>query len=222
MVKGKLSLLILSGILVFIISSCGFTTSIEEDTSSLSVVISNPLEDISVSVGDGVAITSTSFSESGIAKVELLVSGQVIVTNGLQDSSTTFVATQNWVPVIPGTFPISVAVEDVDGQRVQSDLLTVTVLEQIAEQPTESTETPLPTLPPSTEEPVTPLPTATPESPQAETPTPTSESPLLLAPIPIEIVPILPTSTPMIKPLPGQLKPIIIPLASPNIQFSVA
>jgi len=222
MVNSRLSISRLMWILAaaVIISACGSSLpdNSAENANSLSIVISNPLEDITVSTGEEVAITSTSFSGLGVDHVELLVNGQVVaISTSLDSGSEMYVALLSWFPSSPGSYQVSVVVEDVDGDRVESDLLTVTVEEQ-AEAPTATSPPPAPTnapLPTNTQVLVsTQAPTATIE------PSPTSSGsftpiPIIVSPIPIIFTP-APTSGFIFNPI-----PIIISLGPPSVQFEL-
>jgi hypothetical protein len=189
-----------------------------EDANSLSIVISNPLGDITVSAGEEVAITSTAFSEAGVDHVELLVSGQVAaISTSLDPSSQTYVAVTSWIPDAPGSYNISAAVEDTDGQRAVSDFLTVTVEEQAEEQSLALTATSPPPAPTNAPAPTnTQLPTVTIE------PSPTSSGaftplPIIVNPIPIILTP-NPTSGFIFSPIPIT----ILPSGSPAVHFEIA
>jgi hypothetical protein len=213
--KLSISRLISIFVVVMIFMACSFSLSgnSAEDTNSLTILISNPLEDFTISSGEEISITSTAFSDSGISHVELLVNDQVFEIIRPQDTDEqTFVAILSWTPTDTGIYRISVTVEDLDGQRAESDQLFATVETQAEEQsnaPTATDALPAPT--------DTQAPDATPE------PSPTSGGSIDLAPIIVSPIPFVftpnPTSGFVFNPI-----PIIIPLTDPSgppaIQFA--
>ena len=126
-----------------VIMACGLSMPADpaEEPNSLSIVISNPTEGFSVSPGTLVAITSSSVSEAGVSQVDLLVNGQVVATNSPQEpAAQMFLAVSSWTPASPGSYQISVVVEDINNQRVESSRLTVTVVEEAVEAVVEQSE----------------------------------------------------------------------------------
>lgn len=195
-------------LITLILASCD-SFSAGGDPQSLSIVISNPVGDVTVSLGETVGVTSTAVSEAGISQVQLLVNGQVTASTSPQEpGAEMFVALTSWVPTSPGIYQLSVAVQDVGNQRVESSKLTVTVQESASEEGQEegatspsptATEAAAATDPPAATD---PLPTATnpppqPTSTQAQTsgrgqPTPTIG--IVLAPMPAQINPVSPSA----------------------------
>ncbi|MCB2178832.1 hypothetical protein KQH61_05410 [bacterium] len=186
----RLAFLLVFGV-VAIACNLSVPTDSAEDAKSLSIVISNPAGDFKVSPGEQVAITSSSVSESGISQVQLLVNGQVVATNSPQEAAAQmFVTVSSWTPTSPGSYQISVVVEDVNNQRVESAKLTVTVEEQGEEQGEEQPETP-----PEASADNGPTPTISRGSTSGD-PTPTSE--ISFAPMPIIVTPMI-TGTPSVQ-----------------------
>lgn len=214
MKKGRSSFLAFFFILALSVLACNLSGT-EQANNSLSIVITNPSESISIPVGELLEVTTSSFSDIGIVSVKLLVNGQQVALNAPEEMSPTFVITQSWEPVITGTFQISAAVEDIDGQTVQSDIISVTVTGQTNQplpSPTETThpeQSPIETSSP---------PTSTPENNQAD---PTSTSFILfgitLAVPPIEVMPIEGTPFNFMITMPYQIG--VIPLQSPSVYF---
>jgi hypothetical protein len=209
--KLSISRLISIFVVVMIFMACSFSLpgNSTEDTNSLTILISDPLVDFTVSSGEEISITSTAFSESGVSHVELLVNDQVFEISRPQDpDEQTYVAILSWAPTDTGIYRISVTVEDLDGQRAESDQLFATVETQAEEQsiaPTATDPLPAPT--------DTQAPAATPE------PSPTSGGSIDIAPIIVSPIPFVftpnPTSGFIFSPIPI----VILPSGPPAVHF---
>jgi hypothetical protein len=84
--KLSISRLISIFVVVMIFMACNFSLpgNSAEDTNSLTIVISDPLVDFTISSGEEISITSTAFSDSGVSHVELLVNDQVFEISRLR------------------------------------------------------------------------------------------------------------------------------------------
>ena len=105
-----------------------------------SVEITSPPNGTTAEVGQAVDISSTSESDAGIARVELLVDGEVVREDSAPEGNpTSFRLVQSWVPPAEGEVRVSVVAYDVDGQA--SDVATITL--RVAAGAAEVTPTPV-------------------------------------------------------------------------------
>jgi hypothetical protein len=82
-----------------------------------SVEISRPATGARVGVGRTVEIASVSTSDVGIARVELLIDGEVVrEAEPPEENLTTFRLVQSWVPEEEGEVRVSVIAYDAEGQ----------------------------------------------------------------------------------------------------------
>ncbi len=120
--------------------------------------ITSPASNSSLSVGEDVLITFNAADVKGIARVELLVNGQVIMQDVVEPAVNSYTASHRWTPDIAENYVIELRVLSVD--NVANDLAqtVVTVADVVAE----VTPTPLPTAT-NTPAPIVFTPTSTPE-----------------------------------------------------------
>jgi hypothetical protein len=208
--------LLLTAAMGLVLASCNLGL-IADDTSAPSVVISSPTGEQTILVGEEINIISTSFSDLGIARVELVVNGEIAQTYIPQNTNEkTYVVNQSWMAATPGSFYLLVMVEDMKGQSAQSTIVTVNVVEQTGQQPPA----------PSATDPPTQQPEAT-AQPSQETPAPPQQTPeetlqfqfaVTLALPPLELF--LPTATPTSSSFTPLLPPIqVFPLYPPEVYF---
>lgn len=164
-----------------------------------SVMIDSPPSGTTVEVGQEVTIQSTSTDAGGVTKVELWVDEALVHTDSspVAKGQTPFSVLQSWTPLSPGEHTIVVKAYNAAGQVGESEAMTLSVVEAIAEaSPTPSLEaTETPTLAVASPTP-TSTPMATPtfiSTPTGATPTPTNTA--------------TPTSTPTATPPAGPCLP---------------
>lgn len=174
------------------------------------VTLSNPTPGQVYPAGSEVKVQSTSVDPDGVARVELLVNGEVvrIDANAHPEANTPFIVAQPWTPPAPGSFVVQVRVYDTANAATETAPLVVEIgsASQVAGPP--PTPTPLPS--PS---PVPAVETATPLPLPADSPTPAAASPEpeveheeedTPSPTPTRYVPL---ETPTATPTPGQFEP---------------
>ena len=99
-----------------------------------SVTITAPPSGTTVQVGDEVEIVSTAAADKGVARVELLINGQVVRTDTPPEGNpTTFTISQPWTPVAAGEVTVSVVVYDTEGQASEPAAITLRVEAAVAE-----------------------------------------------------------------------------------------
>jgi len=99
-----------------------------------SVTITAPASGTSVSLGEEVQIVSTAAADKGVARVELLVNGQVVRTDTPpQGNPTTFSISQPWTPVAAGEVTVSVVVYDTEGNASEPATIILRVEAAAAE-----------------------------------------------------------------------------------------
>ncbi len=171
-----------------------------------SVVIDSPASGSTVQVGQEVTIQSTSTDARGVTKVELWVDEALVHTDSspVDRGQTPFSVLQSWTPLSPGEYTIVVKAYNAAGQVGESEAITLSAVEVIAEaSPTpslEATETPTLVVASPTSTPVVASPTPT------SIPAPTSTStPAGVTPTPTDTA--TPTSTPTVTPPAGPCLP---------------
>jgi hypothetical protein len=118
----KLTLFIIS----LIILSLACSVSVTGDEAPV-VVISLPVEGETVSVGQLVNVVSTSTSDVGLDRVELLVNGLVFATDNLSGAPTNHSSNFTWVPTAEGAVVLGVIGYDTEGNPSEVALRTVQV-----------------------------------------------------------------------------------------------
>ena len=111
----------------------------------VSVTITSPASGVVVHVGEQVQVISMASAEAGVARVELLVNGQLVRTDAPPSGNpTSFAVAQQWSPVAPGEETISVVAYDVNGAasepaaiavRVEAGTAGVTVTPSVTQTP---------------------------------------------------------------------------------------
>ena len=102
-------------VLVAAILACGPGGG-ETETGAPSVTITSPASGTTVQVGQNVQVSSMAAADAGIARVELLVNGQVIRTDMPPSGQpTTFAIIQPWMPIAAGDVTVSVVAYDTAG-----------------------------------------------------------------------------------------------------------
>lgn len=98
------------GFLILVGLACGPTGG-----GALSIAITSPASGSTVTVGQEVQVVSTAVADDGIARVELLVNGQVVRSDFPPSGNpTTFSISQSWTPVAEGQVTISTIAYDVN------------------------------------------------------------------------------------------------------------
>ena len=108
-----------------------------------SVTISEPASGTIITVGEEVDIVSTAEASSGVARVDLLVNGQVVRSDSPPEGTpSTFPLVQSWTPATTGDVTISVIAYDTDGAASEPAAVTLTVAaSEGAAEPTEEAGT---------------------------------------------------------------------------------
>jgi hypothetical protein len=84
---------------------------------SVTVSITSPDSGSTVSVGESVRISSTASADAGVARVELLIDGEVVSEiEPPAGTPPTFPLRQSWVPLEEGEVTVSVVAYDAEGQ----------------------------------------------------------------------------------------------------------
>ncbi|MBM4424761.1 MAG: hypothetical protein FJ030_15475 [Chloroflexi bacterium] len=118
---------------------------------SLNVAIFSPDQtSVSLSLSDEpLLIDALAKASAGVARVDLMVNGQLADARQGDGKQTTLEATFQWKPSAAGIYELQVAVLDSNGARAESDVYTVTVAEPSATPAPVFTDTPEPTPAPS-------------------------------------------------------------------------
>lgn len=125
--------IILTGIaLGLTLAACtvpGITPSPAEPKSTPAVTLSYPETGQVFQVGEEVKVQSASVDTEGVARVELLVNGEVvrIDANAQPQPNTPFIVAQPWLPDIPGSYLVQVRVHNSAGGAAETSPLTVEV-----------------------------------------------------------------------------------------------
>ncbi len=157
-----------------------------------SVAISKPAAGQQLAVGQQTSIESVSIDPQGVARVELLINGQVVWVdaNAQPQADTPFIVAQPWTPAVPGRYVVQVRAYNTGNTAGESPALTVEVA-TVEGASAGATATPAPdgaiSVSGATATP-TPLPTATPtptalNAPSA-TPLPSPSPTITLTPTP--------------------------------------
>ncbi len=139
------------------------------------VTLVKPENNAVLTVGKAVEIKAIGISQSGIARIEFWVNGQLTDTADAAGEQS-FTMVQQWTPTATGSYRLEVRAVDTDGIQSDPAVITVSVGEPVAQVTVvRSTFTPVSgeNIVPTT----TPLPSATP----TVTLTPTPPTPILLA-----------------------------------------
>lgn len=99
-----------------------------------SITITSPASGTTVQVGEEVQILSTAAADKGVARVELLVNGQLVRSDTPPEGSpTTFTIAQPWTPVAEGQVTVSVIAYDAEGAASEPATITLQVEAAVAE-----------------------------------------------------------------------------------------
>ncbi|MBN1956129.1 MAG: hypothetical protein JW900_13920 [Anaerolineae bacterium] len=125
-------------LLLSLASACGANSN-----GGIAVVVTDPVDGATVTVGEMVRITSTATAEAGISRVELSVDGQVVRSDVPPGGANpaTFAIAQPWTPAEVGTVVVSVLAYDASGAVSAPATITLRVVVAGAE------ATPVPTAP---------------------------------------------------------------------------
>ncbi|MBI5031985.1 MAG: hypothetical protein HZB51_15750 [Chloroflexi bacterium] len=107
-------------------------------TSKPTVAITSPANNSQFQPGDQVTVQSTSLSDQGIMKVDLVVDGNVVRSDPSPQPQSSFTVTQAWTAT-PGTHTITVRATN--AVNVTSDPATITVVVQAAAETPAATAT---------------------------------------------------------------------------------
>ena len=125
--------IILTGITVGLtLAACtvpGMTPSPAEPKSTPAVTLSYPETGQAFQVGEEVKVQSTSVDTEGVARVELLINGEVvrIDANAQPQPNTPFIVAQPWLPDVPGSYLVQVRVYNSAGGAAETSPMTVEV-----------------------------------------------------------------------------------------------
>lgn len=168
----------------------------------LSVAISSPAAGQQIELGREIKIESTSIGNQGIARVELVVDGEVVWVDANADpqEETHFIVAQPWTPEVPGMHLIQVRAYNTSDEVAESKPLTVQVgaaAQAVAEAS--------PTVTGEVDQAVT---TSTPISAIEDAPTATLPTPSATpTELPTTPTPTTPLPTPSVTPTPGDFAP---------------
>ncbi|TET52421.1 MAG: hypothetical protein E3J64_05215, partial [Anaerolineales bacterium] len=110
-----------------------------------SVEITDPPSGSTAEVGQVIEIASTSTADAGIARVELLVDGDMVREDAPPSGTpASFRVVQSWLPDAEGEFEISVVAYDADGQASEEATIMLQVGAGAAEADPTATPTPEP------------------------------------------------------------------------------
>ncbi len=188
-------LIIMMTVLSFLLISCSLLGNTNQPmaVSTPMMTLSNPVAGAKLAVGREVKIQSTSIAPEGIAKVELLINGELVRVDGNANpqSNLPFIVAQPWTPQASGSYIIQVKSYNLKNGANQASL----TVEVVAITSDEKGITPTPQ-PPT----VTPIPLADsmvlPQSSPTGSPVPTQSSTATQTPIILKLP--LPTATPTV------------------------
>ncbi len=124
-------------VLILVVLACGPGTGGEAP----SVTITSPASGTTVTLGEEVQILSTAAADGGVARVDLLVNGQVVRSDTPPSGTPpTFSVVQAWTPAIAGEVTVSVIAYDTEGNASDPAAITIRVEEAVAQ----ITPTPVP------------------------------------------------------------------------------
>lgn len=135
----------------FALLLAGLACGIGAETAQPSIIINYPAGGSTFKMGEPLEILSTASAGAGVARVELIINGQIVhVVNAPEGHPTTFAAIQPWTPSAEGEISVSVVAYDTKGQasspatiRVQVVTQEVAATRTLAPEPT-FTSTPVP------------------------------------------------------------------------------
>jgi len=105
-----------------------------ETATAPTIAISAPATGTTVTVGETVQIVSTANASAGVARVELLVNGQVVRTDSPPtENPTSFAVSQPWIPVVEGSETVSVVAYDAKDKASDPATITVNVVKEAAQ-----------------------------------------------------------------------------------------
>ena len=143
------------------------------------VTLVKPENNAVLTVGKAVEIKAIGISQTGIARIEFWVNGQLTDTANAPGEQT-FSMTQSWTPTATGSYRLEVRAIDVDGTQSEPAVVVVSVGEPVAQVTVvRSTFTPAATS--VSGENIVPTATPAPSATPTVTPTPTPPTPTLLA-----------------------------------------
>ncbi|MEN8241448.1 MAG: Ig-like domain-containing protein [Chloroflexota bacterium] len=121
--NGKLAIFIISLIILSLACSVSF-----EGEDAPVVVIVLPGEGETVTLGQLVNVVSTTTSNTGLLKVDLLVNGQVIASDSLSGAPKNHNSNFSWIPSAEGAVVLGVVGYDTAGNASEAALRTVQVV----------------------------------------------------------------------------------------------
>jgi uncharacterized protein YraI len=123
MMKRNIQFLIISLIGMIVLTACGFGNTTPATKPTVQLNLASGTNELVV--GQVISIQAIAVDQSGVARVDLQVDGQLLATVPVAPAEATFIASQTWIPDVPGSHAIQAQAINSDGQP--SDLVTIVV-----------------------------------------------------------------------------------------------